>query len=99
VQQSHVLDVVEVYRRRNRGLRRHRGGGCDYRAQLAAVELHGVLTDLQDHRAAGKCGTVDDRLGVLEGDDVERTDAGACPMCSGDEVGGTGQGHLDDPSR
>jgi hypothetical protein len=75
-------------------LRGDRGSrGCDG-AQSAVVELHGVLADLQDDRTAGPFCTCDDRLGVLEGDDVEGHHSRPRAVCGGNEIGGSGKRHL-----
>src|SRR5689334_17604033 len=93
MQQLFVLDVVEVDRNGDGG----RGGdscgrGGDGR-QPPVMKLHGVVADLQDHRAVGLFGTRDDRLGVLQCDDVERRKSRAGAVCGGDEVGGAGERH------
>ena len=62
-------------------------------ARPAVVELHRVLAYLQDHGPVRPFGTRDDRLGVLEGDDVEGHDSRAGAIRGGNQVGGSGERH------
>ncbi len=94
VQQVAVLDMVEVHRDVDGGPLGDRGGGCGNRQQAPVVELHRVLADLQDHRPTNLFGPGDDGFGVLEGDHVERHQAGARTMRGGHEIGGSGDRHL-----
>jgi len=68
--------VVQVQCHRHRGRARDGGAGPGQRAERAVVG-DTVLADLKDHRRPGGLGTGDDRLGLLDADDVERADAAA----------------------
>jgi hypothetical protein len=63
--------MVEMHRYGDCGFSGHRGGRGGDGSQLAVVELHRVFADLQNDRPGGLLGAGDDRLGVLESDDVE----------------------------
>jgi hypothetical protein len=68
--------VVQVHRDRHRG--RPRDGQAGPGDGLkGAVPGGAVLADLQHHGGPGRLGPGDDRLGVLDADDVERAHAAA----------------------
>jgi hypothetical protein len=84
--------VVQVDRDRHRGRARHGQAGPGDGLQRA-VPGGAVLADLQDHRGAGRFGAGDDRLGVLDADDVERADAPARGPGRTDDLAHGGQRH------
>jgi len=84
--------VVQVHRDRHRGRARHGQAGPGDRLQRA-VPGGAVLADLQHHRGAGRLGPGDDRLGVLDADDVERAHAAARGPGRADDLAHGGQRH------
>jgi hypothetical protein len=84
--------VVQVYRDRHRG--RPRDGQAGPGDGLkGAVPGGAVLADLQHHRGPGRLGAGDDRLGVLDTDDVERAHAAARGPGRTDDLAHDGQRH------
>ena len=78
--------MVQVHRdRHGRALRQGERGPRD-RCQRPVVG-HAVLADREHHRRPGRLRTGDDRLGVLDPDDVERTDPPARGKRGADDLG------------
>src|SRR5690606_22716262 len=89
-----VLGVVEVHDDRHLGGardgQRRRGDGLE-----PAVPAGGVLADLQHDAGADLGGRGDERLGVLDLDDVERPDAAPLGAGRAEQVVGGDEGHQD----
>jgi len=84
--------VVQVHRDRHRG--RPRDGQARPGDGLQGAVVPGaVLADLQHHRGPGRLGPGDDRLGVLDADDVERAQAAPRGPGRADDLAHGGQRH------
>ena len=84
--------VIQVHRDGHGG--RSRDGQAGARDGVQGAVVGGaVLADLQDHGGAGRLGSGDDGLGVLDADDVERADPAARGPGRADDLAHGGQWH------
>ena len=85
--------MVEVHATSTAGLAGRGDAGLGQRREHALVEAQRVLADLQDDRSLGLLRAVDDRLDVLEADDVERRQAVAVGPRPLEQLGGGDERH------
>src|SRR5690606_35446813 len=92
-QQGVALHVVEVQGHGDGGAFGGGDGGAGEREEAAVAEPGGVLADLEDDGGVHRLGAGDNRLDVLQRDDVEGGDRRAGAGGAGDELTGGGEGH------